>query len=151
MSSYSVARADIIAGDDPQTLLNIFSVGGVSRGKIGNIILSSGATPDDNANNFDVKRTTGVGTEAGGHTPVPLDPDTKPSAFDAGYGHSVEPTETADSELLALSLNQRASISWLANPGSELIMPAITNNGISIVRRSATGLYVIDCTVIFEE
>ena len=151
MSSYSVARADIIAGADPQTLINIFSVAGVSRGKIGNIILSSGATPDDHANNFDVKRTTGVGTEAGGHTPVPLDPDTKPSAFDAGYGHSVEPTETANSELLALSLNQRASISWLANPGSELIMPATTNNGISIVRRSSTGLYVVDCTVIFEE
>ena len=151
MSSYSVARTDIIAGANPQTLVNVFSVAGVSRGKIGNIILSSGAQPDDQSNKFDVKRTTGVGTEAGGHTPVPLDPDTKPSAFDAGYGHSVEPTETADSELVALSLNQRASISWLANPGSELIMPATTNNGISVVRRGGTGLYVIDCTVIFEE
>jgi hypothetical protein len=151
MASYSVARSGIIAGASPQTLLNIFSVAGASRGKIGNIILSSGATPDDQANNFDVKRTSGVGTEAGGHTPVPLDPDTVASSFDAGYGHSVEPTETADSELLALSLNQRASISWLANPGSELIMPAVTNNGISVVRRSETGLYVIDCTVIFEE
>jgi len=151
MSAYSVAVPDIVAGADPQTLLNIFSVAGVSRGRIGNIIISSGATPDDQANNFEVMRTTGVGTEAGGQTPVPLDPDTKPSAFDAGYGHSVEPTETAGSEMLALSLNQRASISWLANPGSELIMPATTNNGISIVRRSGTAAYVLDCTVIFEE
>jgi hypothetical protein len=151
MPSYSVAKSDIIAGADPQTLLNIFSVGGVARGKIGNIIISSGATPDDQANNFDVKRTTGVGTEAGGITPVKLDPNTVASSFDAGHGHSSEPTETASSELLALSLNQRASISWLANPGSELIMPATTNNGISIVRRSSTGLYVVDCTVIFEE
>jgi hypothetical protein len=151
MPSYSVARADIVAGANPQTLINIFSIGGVARGKIGNIILSSGAAPDDQANNFDVKRTTGIGTEAGGHVPVPLDPDTVASSFDAGYGHSVEPTETADTELLALSLNQRAIISWLANPGSELIMPAVTNNGINIVRRTGTGLYVIDCTVIFEE
>jgi len=151
MSAYSVAVPDIVAGADPQTLLNIFSVAGVSRGRIGNIIISSGATPDDQANNFEVMRTTGVGTEAGGQTPVPLDPDTKPSAFDAGYGHSVEPTETGGSEMLALSLNQRASISWLANPGSELIMPATTNNGISIVRRSGTAAYVLDCTVIFEE
>jgi len=151
MSAYSVAVPDIVAGADPQTLLNIFSVAGVSRGKVGNIIISSGATPDDQANNFEVMRTTGVGTEAGGQTPVPLDPDTKPSAFDAGYGPSVEPTETAGSEMLALSLNQRASISWLANPGSELIMPATTNNGISIVRRSGTAAYVLDCTVIFEE
>ena len=151
MPSYSVAIPDIVAGADPQTLVNVFSVAGASRGKINNIILSSGATPDDQASNFEVMRTTGVGTEGGGQTPVPLDPDTVASSFDAGHGHSVEPTETANSEMLALSLNQRATISWLANPGSELIMPATTNNGISIVRRTSTAAYVIDCTIIFEE
>lgn len=151
MPFYSVAVPDIVAGADPQTLVNIFSVAGVSRGKVGNIIISSGATPDDQAANYEVKRTTGVGTEAAGQTPVALDPDTVASGFDAGYGHSVEPTETASSEILALSLNQRASISWLANPGSEIIMPATTNAGINIVRRSGTAAYVIDCTVIFEE
>lgn len=151
MASYSVAIPDIVAGADPQTLVNVFSVAGVARGRINNIILSSGATPDDQANNFEVMRTTGVGTEAAGQTPVPLDPDTVASSFDSGYGHSVEPTETSGSEMLALSLNQRASISWLANPGSELIMPATTNNGISIVRRTGTAAYVIDCTIIFEE
>ncbi len=151
MSIYSVAVPDIVAGADPQTLVNLFSVAGASRGKISNIILSSGATPDDQASNFEVKRTTGVGTEGAGQTPVPLDPDTVSSSFDAGYGHSVEPTETGNSEMLALSLNQRATISWLANPGSELIMPATTNNGISVIRRTSTAAYVIDCTIIFEE
>jgi hypothetical protein len=151
MPSYSVAVPDITAGADPQTLVNIFSVAGASRGKINNIVVSSGATPDDQAANFEVKRTTGVGTEGAGVTPVPLDPNTVASSFDAGYGHSVEPTETASSEMLAFSLNQRATFSWLANPGSEIIMPATTNNGVNIVRRSSTGVYVIDCTVIFEE
>ncbi|MCP4989385.1 MAG: hypothetical protein GY928_26000 [Colwellia sp.] len=151
MPSYSVAVPDIVAGGDPQTLVNIFSVAGVARGKINNIIVSSGATPDDQANNFEVMRTSAVGTEAGGVTPVALDPDTVASSFDAGQGHSVEPTETASSEMLAFSLNQRATFSWLANPGSELILPATTNNGINVVRRSGTAAYVIDCTVIFEE
>lgn len=151
MSSYSVAVPNIVAGANPQTLINIFSVAGVSRGKIGNIILSSGATPDDQANNFEVMRTTGIGTEGGGQTPQKLDPDTAPSGFDGAYGHSVEPSETANSQMLALSLNLRASISWLANPGSELIMPATTNNGINVVRRTGTALYVLDCTIIFEE
>jgi hypothetical protein len=151
MPSYSVAVPDIVAGADPQTLVNVFSVAGISRGKITNIIVSSGATPDDQTNNFEVKRTTGVGTEGGGVTPVPLDPNTVPSGFDAGYGHSAEPTETATSEMLAFSLNQRATFSWLANPGSEIILPATTNNGASVVRRSGTAVYVIDCTVIFEE
>lgn len=151
MPSYTVAVPDIVAGGDPQTLLNIFSVAGVSRGKINNIIVSSGASPDDQANNFEVKRTTGVGTEGSGKTPNPLDPETVASSFDAGEGHSVEPTEAANSELLAFSLNQRATFSWLANPGSEIILPATTNNGASVVRRSGTGQYVLDCTVIFEE
>jgi hypothetical protein len=151
MSFYTVAVPDITAGADPQTLINIFSVGGLSRGKIGNIILSSGAPLDDQAANFEVMRTTGIGTEGGGKVPTKNDPDTQDSSFDSGYGHSVEPTETADSEMLALALNQRASISWMAQPGAEFIMPATTNNGISIVRRSSTGVYVIDCTVMFEE
>jgi hypothetical protein len=151
MPSFSVAKADIVAGADPQTLLNIFSVAGVARGKINNVIVSSGAAPDDQANNFEMKRTTGVGTEAAGITPVKLDPDTVASSFDAGHGHSVEPTETASSEMLSFSLNQRATFSWLANPGSEIIMPATTNNGCNLARRTGTAAYVIDATIIFEE
>ncbi len=151
MPSYSVAVEDVTAGADPQTLINIFSVAGASRGKIDNIIVGSGAVPDDQAANYKVLRTTGVGTEAGGQTPVPLDPDTVASSFDAGYGHSVEPTKTTDSELLAFSVNQRATFEWLANPGKELIMPATTNNGICLVRNTSTGVYVIDATIIFEE
>ncbi|MCP3968586.1 MAG: hypothetical protein GY718_19965 [Lentisphaerae bacterium] len=151
MPSYSVAVPDIVAGGDPQTLINIFSVAGVSRGKIDNVIVSSGATPDDQAANYEMLRTTGIGTEGSGKTPNPTDPDTVASSFDAGYGHSIEPTETADSELLVFSVNQRATFEWLANPGKELIMPATTNNGISLVRRTSTGVYVIDATIIFEE
>jgi hypothetical protein len=151
MATYSVAFPDIPATASPFTLANIFSVAGLSRGRINNIIVSSGATPDDQANNFEVKRTTVIGTEGSGQTPVPLDPDTAPSNFDGASAHSVAPTETAGSEMLAFSLNQRATFSWLANPGSEIIIPAITDNGVSVVRRSSTGLYVLDCTIIFEE
>ena len=151
MPSYSVAKPDIVAGADPQTLLNIFSVAGVARGKISRILVSSGATPDDQAANYELKRTTGVGTEAGGITPVALDPDTVASSFDAGHGHSVEPTETASSEMLAFSLNQRGLYEFLALEGREFILPATTNNGINLIRRSSTAAYVIDSTIIFEE
>ncbi len=151
MPAYSVAVPNITAGVVPQTLINIFSVAGASRGRIYNIVFSSNATPDDQSASFEALRTTAVGTEGGGQTPVPLDPDTVASSFDAGYGHSAEPTETAGSEMLALSLNLRAAFSWLANPGAELIMPATTNAGISVVRRTNTSAYTIDCTVMFEE
>jgi hypothetical protein len=150
MPSYTVAKENITAGGDPQTLINIFSVAGASRGKVYNIILGSNNAPDDQSNSFEVKRTTAVGTEAGGITPEKHDPNTAASSFDAGWGHTVEPTETG-TPLAIIALNKRATISWLANPGNELIMPATTNNGLNVVRRTGTAAYVIDCTVMFEE
>jgi hypothetical protein len=149
MPAYVVSGAEIVAGGDPQTLINLFSVAGVSRAKINNIIVSSGATPDDQVASYNVRRTTAIGTEGSGFTPAPLDLDTVASGFDSGIGHSGEPTQT--SSLLAFSLNMRAPFIWYANPGSEIIAPALTNNGISLVRRASTAAYLIDATMIFEE
>ena len=151
MSKYSVSGDGIIAGADPQTLINLFSVAGGKRGKIYDLVLGSDATPADQAASFELKRTTALGTEASGFAPVPLDPADGASDFDAGIGHSTEPTQTASSELLRFSLNQRASFRWVAAPGSELVIPATTNNGINLVRRASTAAYVMDATILFEE
>lgn len=151
MPSYSVAGADIVAGADPQTLINLFSTAGGGRGYIEDIIIGSGATPADQANNFEVQRTTAVGTEGSGITPVSKDPDVQASSLDGAEGHSVEPTETASSLLLAFSVNQRATFRWVASPDGELIIPATTANGINIARRSGTAQYVLDCTFHFRE
>ena len=150
MRAYSASQADIVGGADPQTLINLFSDGNV-RGYIYDILVSSGATPADQAANYEVQRTTAVGTEAAGITPEPLDPDVPASGHDAGQGHSVEPTETANTLLLAFSLNQRATFRWVAAPGSELITPATANNGVNVARRTSTVAYVADCTMLFRE
>ncbi len=151
MPNYAVIEEDATAGTDPQELVNIFSVGGASRGCIYDFLASSGATPADQAANYDVIRTTAVGTEAAGFTPVQLDPDSAASTFDAGVSHTAAPTQTAGTEMMVFSLNQRATFRWVAAPGGELIMPATTNNGILITRRTSTAAYVIDCTVHFRE
>lgn len=151
MPNYVVIEEDVTADPDPQTLLNLFSVAGAGRGYIYDILISSGDTPSDSANNFDLKRTTVVGTELAGFTPNRLDPDTVVSTFDAGASHTTEPTETANSELMAFSLNKRATFRWVAAPDGELIIPATTANGISVVRRSSVAQYVLDCTIYFRE
>ncbi len=54
MAGFAVIEEDATAGADPQELVNIFSVGGASRGYIYDFVVSSGATPDDQAANYDV-------------------------------------------------------------------------------------------------
>ena len=149
MAKYSVS-VDGSAGADPQTLINLFSAGN-SRGKIYDVLIGSDATPADFAGSYEMKRTTAVGTEDSGFTPVPLDPDTQASDLDAGISHTVEPTETALSELLRFPVNQRATFRWVAAPGSELIVPAVASNGINLVRRASGADFAMDATILFEE
>ena len=149
MPNYSVSVKGAL-GADPQTIINLFSAGG-ARQYIYDVIIGSDATPGDQACSFDMLRTTAVGTEGSGFTPTKLDPDTVAANADAGVTHSVEPTETANSQLLRFALNQRATFRWIAAPDSELIIPATANNGISLVRRASTTNFAMDATILFKE
>ncbi len=148
---YTVSAVGVTADPDPQTLINLFSIAGNARAKIYEIITSSGATPDDQSALIECMRTTANGTELAGMIPNPLDPDGNTSAFDSGNAHTVEPTETALSRLLAYSQYLRATYRWVAAPGSELIIPATTNAGINVVRRASTSAHLMTCTILFEE
>lgn len=151
MARYSVSVDGATAGADPQTLINLFSTGGANRGFVYDILLGSDATPADQAASYELKRTTVVGTEGAGFTPNPLDLADGASTLDAGVSHSTEPTETASSELLRFSLNQRATFRWVAAPGSEIVIPATTAAGVNLVRRGSTAAYVVDATILFFE
>jgi hypothetical protein len=132
-------------------LLNLISAATV-RPRIYDILLGCKATPADLATQFTVIRTTAVGTENDGFTPTNLDPDGPASLCDFGRGaFSIEPTKTANSELLALSMNQRASVRWVAAPGSELIAPATANNGLCLQSAASTGTTAHEGAILFEE
>ena len=149
MSKYSVSATGV-TGADPQTIINLFSAGN-ARGYIYDVLIGSGVTPADQAANIDMVRTTAVGTEASGFTPTKQDPNSKASDCDAGIAPTGEPTETANSALLRFACNQRAGYRWVARPGSELIIPATANNGISLVRRVSTSDFGMDATILFFE
>ena len=108
------------------------------RPRIYEINIGSDATPADNAWEFTFKRFTAAGTSTA-VTPRALDPADPASLASAGVNHSAEPTYTANSELLHIAGNQRATWRWVSAPGGELVLPPTAANGIGCFSVSATA------------
>jgi hypothetical protein len=137
-----------------KALLNLFRAAATptSRAKIYELLVGCSANPADAATLFQLNRTSAVGTEAAGFTPVALDPGGPASASDFGVGaFSAEPTKTANAVLLSISLNQRASFRWIAAPGCELVLPATQNNGACLQSVASTVVTAHDACMYFEE
>lgn len=97
------------------------------RGRVYDYMVGNNATPADAVFTHILARTSTAGT-GDAVTPSPLDPADAASIFDALDGISADPTIGVT--LLILAVNQRAAYRWVAAPGSELVWPATTNNGI---------------------
>lgn len=111
----------------------------------------SEASPADNPFLWQVPRCTTAGTAGTNFTPIALNPaDTLASTIVCGQAHSADPTVTANSFLLTIPLNQRATYQWRANPGSELVIPATASNGIAI-RTPTSSAVSVTCTALYNE
>ena len=120
------------------------------RAKVYDIIVGTSGTPADNAILWDFPRQTVAGT-ATSITPVALDPADSAALGAAFANATAEGTVTANSSLLYIPLNQRASIRWAASPGSELVLPATNANGIIARAKSAAYGSTLGCTMLVEE
>jgi hypothetical protein len=119
------------------------------RPRLYDIIIGCGDTPADQASEFLVSRKTVAGTHTNSPTPNPLDPD-EPAAVAVGAGtFTVEPTIGVT--LLRFAMNQRATFRWVASPGSELIVAAAAEAGISIAPVTPTSAWNAQVTFLFEE
>ncbi len=97
-------------------------------------------------------RVTTAGTEGSGFTPVPLDSADAVASADCGLAvFGAEPTYTSNEELLTFSVNQRATLRWVAAPGSELVVPATAANGLGIRSEASTAVYNMEVSILFEE
>lgn len=133
------------------TLLTLISATTI-RPSLVMLIIGSVATPADQALRAAILRFTAVGTEASGFTPTALDPADPASAADYGIGtFSVEPTYTANSHLLDVSVNQRATWTWYSQPRGEIKAPATANNGLGLRSLSATSTQVHTVTAHHED
>lgn len=142
-----------VASGTNKTILNVFNAIATPTCRLAvyEINVGSDDTPADQACRLLLGRTTAVGTEASGFTPVNIDPGGPAGDCDAGVGHSAEPTYTANKELLVFSLNQRATYRWIANPGCELRGTATQNNGLGFKSSASTSTQAYEATIFFFE
>jgi len=118
---------------------------------INDIEFGTCSTPADNYIEFDVSRQTAAGSGGTTATPNALDP-TKRAAGTVAYCNATgEGTVTANSSVLYIPTNQRASYRWVAVPGAELIIPATNLAGFAIRSRSGAYTGKIGVTAFFVE
>jgi hypothetical protein len=122
--------------------LTVFAINDIEFGTAG--------TPADNYMEYDVSRTTAIGTGTAA-TPLPVNPLSRASGTVATVCHTAEPTVTANSSLLYIPCNQRASYRWVAVPGSELVGAATNLYGIAIRASSAAYTGKVGATVYWTE
>lgn len=137
-----MARRYNVFGSDTNTasttILALTSAATI-RPRIYDLLLSSDATPADNAGNYSLKRYTAAGT-ATAVTPVALDPADPAALASAGKAHSAEPTYTAASDVLGpFAVNQRPTFRWVAYPEAEIVLPATAANGVGLLVNAIAG------------
>jgi hypothetical protein len=105
---------------------------------INDIEFGTCGTPADNYMEFDVSRQTAAGTSTAA-VPVPVNPQSRAAGTVGSVCFTAEGTITANSSVLYIPVNQRASYRWVAVPGCELVIPATNLAGFAI--RSRSGAY----------
>jgi len=134
------------------TTLPIINLTGSAAVRCGiyDIMIGSDASPADVATEFNVTRTTSVGTGGTALTEEPLDPLTVASTG-AAIGGTFSGAPTKGNSLLMIALNQRATFRWVAAPDSELISTASANNGIELESVASGGTPNINATFLWQE
>jgi hypothetical protein len=133
------------------TIGEIVAVGATVRARIYDIIVGSDATPADVATKLRVIRGTVSGTPTTTFTPTALDPGDPASLMSFKIGTFSGQTKTANSQLLEVALNQRATFRWVAVPDSEIVIPATTDNWVGVESISSTGTPNTNCTALWQE
>jgi hypothetical protein len=124
---------------------------GMRRAKIADWTIGCASNPPFDQQILHIaQRCTTLATGAA-KVPNSTDPaDTLASTIVCFDTVTADPTLTAGAILLEKALNERASFRWAAQPGFELIIPAVANNGVLLgLSAVSTRLYSYDA--MFEE
>jgi len=134
------------------TNLTIVLVAGIAtaRPSVHQVIIGSDATPADVATKFQVLRHTVAATGGTAQTVRPADPGGTSGLCTALQGTMTEPTYEA-SPLLEIALNQRATYTWIANPGREIKAPLGTAAGVGVRSIASGGVPNINCSIAWDE
>lgn len=131
------------------TILSIESTAAVI-GKIHQLVVGSDATPADIATRFDVARTTANGAAGTAVSEELTDPTSPAASCNLRGGTMTEPTYSANF-LLEIPLNQRATFTWIANPGRELKTLVGAAAGAGFRSISSGGTPNVNLTMAWDE
>lgn len=134
------------------TNLTIILVAGIAtaRPAVHQLIVSSDATPADIATKFKLLRHTAAAVGGTAITARPSDPGGTTGLCSALQGTMTEPTYESSGEV-SFGLNQRATYTWIANPGREVKSPLGTANGIGLRSISSGATPNIVATLAWDE
>ena len=121
----------------------------LKRLKMFYVSLASDATAD---NAFEVvfRRTTAAGTSTA-TVNTALDSADGAASGVSGQAHTVEPTYTANADVLGLSGHQRSTVQWYAQPGSEIVIPVTNSAGVGCLVQTVTSAFNQVMTVQYSE
>lgn len=123
------------------------------RGRLHQLVIGSDATPADVATEFALLRHTAAAVGGTALVEKPADPLGSAAACTALGGTMTEPTyeAVATDGLLQIALNQRATFTWIANPGREICTVVGTANGIGLRSIASGGTPNINATIAWDE
>ena len=123
---------------------------GMKRLRIWDVVYSSEAAPADAVVLHRAQRCTTAGTRTA-VTPIPRDPADAAALTTAGENHTIEPTYTANNEVLEEAVNQRVTFRWQVDPLMGWVIPATANNGIGWLTPSPSPASLVTINVAFDE
>jgi len=150
--SYGVAFTGAV-GSATHTQLGIWEPATpLSRFRLFEFGISASPAPADNTTRFTVNRfataPTG-GTALSGANLPPLDVG-EPASAALGMGGATG-GDVIGSQLMMVSVNQRATFRWVAAPTKELVNLITTLNGIGLYAAYQSGAYNVDVYIMWDE
>ena len=158
MANYAIQNSTDITGQIANTttyitLAAVFATTGATgpaiqtrRVKLYDLLVGTNGTPADNSMEWTIQRTTAGSTQTYigivSSRSNALDPADASMAAMAYVNSSAETGTlafTAGTNPLYVGVNQRASYRWVAAPGSEIVIAAVSSNGLAVRSKSATG------------
>lgn len=125
-------------------------VGNTERAWVKRLDLDSTDSPADQWFRVKVLRATGLGTAGFGNV-NPLNPTDPAAALFYEVTFTIEPTYTANSELLDLAFNMKCVFTWKARPGGEFVRPGTVNAGIGVRGTAQNNSVVLAAAMTWEE
>lgn len=145
---YATTAFQTPVGTSYKTVLEMLG-GSTLRFRLYDWLIGSSGTPADNALVHAIFRITASGTGTA-VTPQKLDPADVAGVVTMKEDNTGEPT-TAGIAVLEIPVNLRASYRWVAAPGSEIVVAAISNQGLATMAKAAAFTGKTEHSVLHEE